>query len=200
METKDPIYIFIGHGWSTDRTFLLPENGNMKIVMLQDDVCLMERSDTKHAKNLSRIGYGGYTASDYLKDLHVMTSVKIKNKFCVYNSDYRSVPDLLLTTHTKGDDSRFQKLGNLRATKLGIHVLLLSELVDILIQKHGLNFSLIVHACRSTLDVFQLENLEIFGPKGRSDLVGFIQKNNINVLSNDAKISSPPCSPYSGTL
>lgn len=178
-------FIFIGHGWSTGSTFNISKHKNLRIIMLRYPVCLMDDPSTRHLKSLMRIGINGYTADDYVYEM-IENARKNRNEFCMYDSsEYTVVPNLLLTVHKKGNElARFQKAGDIRPTKLGAHVLMLDELV----KKLGDNSTLVVYACRSELDAWQMEHLEVFGLEGAQDIENV-------VLDRRAKpgAATPPC-------
>lgn len=188
------VYIFFGHGWTTDQTFSISENSNTNIIMLKDVLCLMEDPTNKHRQAYMKAYDKDIDKfqNTYLKYLYDKAS-EMKNEMCVYDDvKYQEVPDLLLTTYTKhGELSMLQKVGDIRSIKLEAQVFLLSDLVKML----GKNFVLLLWTCRAKLDPFQMKNLEIFD--GTEDIKDVIKERNLNMFEDDdITYVSPPCKDY----
>lgn len=195
MNTVPKIYVFFGHGWTIDRTFSIADKERVKIVMLKDPVCLLESLQNRHKQQYMKTFKSDDEEfkSSYMKYLYDKGE-EMHNKFCIYdNEEYKEVPDLLLTTHTKNLElAQLQEIGQIRAVPLNSQVYLLSELVDHL----GDNFFLEVYACRSKLDPFQMENLYVFKDEG--NIQRKVEEQELHLYdNNDNDYESPPCNDYS---
>lgn len=199
------VYVFFGHGWDIGKVFDISDKNNVKIAAMKSANILQEKRGIKYMKSICNIGIRGYEIEDFIKELHNQ-NIEMKNEFCVYDSKkYNIVPDMLLTVYAKkgfntkdkpstDELTRLQKLGEIKATRLDSHVILLSELVE----KLGNNFSLIIHACRGPLDVWQMSHLHYF-EKG-NELENIVMKKGIKPLPDDYQSVSPPCKDYEGMI
>jgi len=192
-------YIFFGHGWNTSETFSIENLNNVGIGMISSATCLYEDSSQKHMQMMLKY----QNSSDYLEALKNYAA-QYKNEFCIYRSSGKQeekeknviVPDLLLTTLAKGQESnKMIKFGSIRAEKMPV-ILMLSDIVKILYQKHPEGFFLLVYACRTPLDSFQVKNMGAFGEIKSGKILEFVKDKNLRILEDDEIVETPKCSPW----
>ena len=176
-------YIFFGHGWNTDKVFSIKNKTNIYIVLLESPVTCadsMKYNFTEKLKNST-------SSLEYINYVNKIAK-KLRNEFCMYNSEseFHIVPDMLITTYKNKNE--LVALIDIDAKKIisNSSIMLLSELVETL----GNNFFLQIYACRSQLDAYQIENIQIIEVKE------YINNKQLKILNEDDIIQTPKCSPF----
>ena len=190
------MYIFFGHGWDMNSTFNVSKRKNISIILLRDKCCLMETpinhltllahvgkivDDEKMANELStdakrNVYQTILTSSDYL-NIIVARLERQNNILDVYNSNViKDITNMVLSTYAKKNElTRLQRIGDIRPTPVP-EILTLEELVNRLEE----DVILIIYACRTKIDNFQLMNIPECITNG-IHIVNFIHNNKISI-------------------
>lgn len=182
-----PRYVFIGHGWDLNKELILKDG--QYVAMLSTPTCLFEEPTFRHMRLLA-------TTPDPEKYTQALLShaKEYNNDFCLYSSEEKRIPELLLTTYSKSTElSKLVKVGEMRGMDVP-NVFLLSEILAMLQGKNPSGFFLIVYACRSPLTEFQVENIGIFGEAQGKNILDYINQKSIHVSSEEEaenKLSFP---------
>jgi len=150
------VFVFIGHGWNTKKTFNIKDYVNFHVLMYDRQECLTFKEDK-----------GGFQPIDILKYSNInqtklQTFIELNKSAAEYSAgitDYihfdsnvnNDVPDMLITLHGKGSEQNiFTEIGE--NSELNTNVMLLSELVkSISEQRSSENNILQIITCRKNI-------------------------------------------------
>jgi hypothetical protein len=160
----ESVFVFVGHGWNTKRTFDIRSYENFHIIMYDQQRCLTFNNESGGFRPITTMKYRRRTDTKIKTLIDVNTLAKEfsagVNDFIHFDSETNTtVPDMLIALHGKqNEENIFVEVGE--RTELNTKVMMLSELItSIGRERSSENVIIQIFACRKNLSYEQKKHI-----------------------------------------